>query len=96
MKDLNTVRLRIDNDLMVRARMRGTLAEVIKEALSCYVLTAASVADSSPPPTTSLRRVELDPLVRNMLLGLQIDEGRHKDAIANDALRHWLDAGVLS
>lgn len=75
--------------------MRGTLASVIKEALSCYVLTAMP-ADSGPPPAATLcQQVELEFPVRDALLGLQIDEGRHKDAIVNDALRRWLDAGVV-
>lgn len=92
----DVTRLRIDCDLLARARMRGTLANAIKEALSCYVLTAAS-ADGDPlPAATPLLRVELEPPVRDVLLTLQSDEGRHRDTIVNDALRRWLDAGVVS
>lgn len=94
MKDLIAVRLRIDRELAVRARMRGALAAVIKEALSCYVLAAPAVG--APLPTAHPQRVDLEAPVHNVLWALELDEGRPMDHIVNDALQHWLDAGVLS
>ena len=98
MAQTHTVQLHIDSELIGRAHFRGRLAAVIKDALSCYVLTATSIGPQPPPPRQDVqpRSVQLEAPICDVLLTLQADEGRHVDEIVNDALRHWLDAGVVS